>query len=357
MANEQGMFGLTPYQAQEQERQRQKNSAVEYAKLDPFQRANMGIYSGAAGMVGGIGGMLGYQTPAVRQAEQRQAIGQGMGNMKDPQSWYAASEKARIAGNADLADKLAARGNALEKDIAGRTPKIKTETQSVVINAQDAEGEDQLMKQDYYSVNGVVDTSRPVGQPYPLYSPKSDVSVTVGGKQQTELESSIGQGLAKDAFTGRAAANDASAILNTIAEGRKILDDGMVTGFGADFIVGFDQFLKKAGFNFGGNASANSQTYVSQMANNVGKLIKQFGSGTGLSDQDRIYAQRMAGAEITLDEQSLRKILFLGDKYARMGMRQHNKFIDKLNITDETKETLKVYPASNQVELLGIEPE
>ena len=121
MANEQGMFGLTPYQAQEQERQRQKNSAVEYAKLDPFQRANMGIYSGAAGMVGGIGGMLGYQTPAVQQAEQRQNLFQGV-DLQSVEGLNAAAKKFSQAGFHRESMMLGDKAEARRTEIAARQP-------------------------------------------------------------------------------------------------------------------------------------------------------------------------------------------------------------------------------------------
>ena len=44
------------------------------------------------------------------------------------------------------------------------------------------------------------------------------------------------------------------------------------------------------------------------MAGNVGRLIKQFGAGTGLSDADRQYAEKMAGGKITLDVKALKDV-------------------------------------------------
>ena len=61
------------------------------------------------------------------------------------------------------------------------------------------------------------------------------------------------------------------------------------------------------------------------MAQNVGKLIKQFGAGTGLSDADREYATKMAGGLITVDEKAIRKILDINDKAAQNVIRLHNK--------------------------------
>jgi hypothetical protein len=61
------------------------------------------------------------------------------------------------------------------------------------------------------------------------------------------------------------------------------------------------------------------------MAQNVGKIIKQFGAGTGLSDADRQYAEKMAGGKITLDVKALNKILDINERAARNVITRHNK--------------------------------
>jgi hypothetical protein len=100
----------------------------------------------------------------------------------------------------------------------------------------------------------------------------------------------------------------------------------MITGAGADFFVGMDQALKAAGIDMGkGEASANSQAYAANMAQNVGKLIKQFGAGTGLSDADRKYAEQMAGGRISLDRKAMEKILDIQERAANQVVKRHNE--------------------------------
>ena len=148
---------------------------------------------------------------------------------------------------------------------------------------------------------------------------------------------------ADDIVKGRQGAVDSAEIINTVNEGRKILDAGAITGFGANFLVGFDQALKQAGINLGGDASTNSQTYAANMAQNVGKIIKQFGAGTGLSDADREYASAMAGGKITLNEQALRRILDINERAARNVITRHNNRVS--GVQSSTPLTVDMPPA------------
>ena len=154
-------------------------------------------------------------------------------------------------------------------------------------------------------------------------APKIDVIV---GPQEKEFEKELGKGQAKDLIESRTKAEDARDILSTVKIGRDILKSGVITGAGADFFVGLNQALKTAGVDMGyADAAANSQAYAANMANNVGKLIKQFGAGTGLSDSDRKYAEQMAGGRISLDRIALEKILGIQDRAARNVISYHNQ--------------------------------
>lgn len=153
--------------------------------------------------------------------------------------------------------------------------------------------------------------------------------------QETEFEKKLGAGQAEAILKSREKAEDAATILQTNQIGKKILDSGAITGAGADFFVGLNQALKTAGVDFGyGDAAANSQAYAAAMAQNTAKLIKNFGAGTGLSDTDLKFANKMAAGEITMDETAIRKILDINDRAARNVIGAHNKKVEgvKTNI-------------------------
>lgn len=145
-------------------------------------------------------------------------------------------------------------------------------------------------------------------------------------KQQNAFETGLGKGQADRVLASQVAAQDAAAIIDTVKTGRDIMKSGMITGAGADFLVNFNQGLKQAGIDAGyADASANSQAFTANMAGNVGKLIKQFGAGTGLSDADREFAKDMAGGRVSLDSKAINRILDINERAARNVISRHNK--------------------------------
>ena len=160
-------------------------------------------------------------------------------------------------------------------------------------------------------------------------------TTNVFGKQEAAFESGLGKGQSDRILANQVVAQDAAAILETNQVGRDLLKSGAIVGTGADFFVGFNNALKQAGIDFGyADAAANSQAYAAAMGANVGRIIKQFGAGTGLSDADRDYAAQMAGGKINLTESALRKILDINDKAANRVIDLHNKNVSgiKTNI-------------------------
>jgi hypothetical protein len=57
---------------------------------------------------------------------------------------------------------------------------------------------------------------------------------------------------------------------------------------------------------------ANSETIRSLFAVPVAQIIKNFGAGTGLSDADREFAIRASGGDLTLTEESIRRLVKIG---------------------------------------------
>lgn len=149
--------------------------------------------------------------------------------------------------------------------------------------------------------------------------------------QEKAFESELGKGQADRVLKSKAAAEDAAQILQTNQVGRDILKSGAITGAGANFFVGLNNALKQGGVDFGyADAAANSQAYAAAMAQNVGKLIKQYGAGTGLSDADRDFATQAAGGKINLDEKAIRKILDINDRAANFVIDRHNKDVKSI---------------------------
>ena len=60
------LFGITPESLMAERENALQQQAMQYAKMDPFQRATAGIYAGANRLGGAVGGLLGALLDADR---------------------------------------------------------------------------------------------------------------------------------------------------------------------------------------------------------------------------------------------------------------------------------------------------
>jgi len=125
-------------------------------------------------------------------------------------------------------------------------------------------------------------------------------------------------------------ADEANMTLTNNVDARKLLDSGAYTGSGANYKLALGKGLQTAGISLNDDPIANTEAFTALRAQEVGRQIKQFGSGTGLSDGDRDYATKMAAGEITLSDKSIRKILDISDKSSNNVINLYNKKAGKL---------------------------
>jgi hypothetical protein len=142
---------------------------------------------------------------------------------------------------------------------------------------------------------------------------------------EQSLAKSLGPEVSKDLIARRATAQEAVSSLQSATEARKLLDSGVITGAGADWVVGLNKVLQQAGFHASDDAIANTEAFVATRAQEVGRIIKLFGAGTGLSDADREFATKAAAGQITLNEASIRRILDINEKASRNVIENFNR--------------------------------
>lgn len=80
-----GLFGLQPWEIQQQRNQAIDQSAQQYAQMQPLQRAAYGMYKAGAGLGGMLGGAMGMENPEVEQAKMREQALSGI-DPSDPKS-------------------------------------------------------------------------------------------------------------------------------------------------------------------------------------------------------------------------------------------------------------------------------
>ena len=96
-----GLF-TSPEQYNMMQQQAEQNRALQFAQLDPFERANYGIYRGA-GQLAGVGARLfGVEDPQLRMISQRQMLAKEI-DPSDPASILQAAQKAGQMGDQQFA--------------------------------------------------------------------------------------------------------------------------------------------------------------------------------------------------------------------------------------------------------------
>lgn len=170
-------------------------------------------------------------------------------------------------------------------------------------------------------------------------APRSSVSIAAD-----TFASGVGKAAGDKIARTELAASDAARDLELVGQLQGLLREGMITGAGANAMTAVGNALAQFGIG-GDNVSdpvARTQAYSALVGQRVGSIIKQFGSGTGLSDADRKYAERIAGGQISLTPEALQRIFTIADKQNRWVIGEHNRSIDRLPVGDDVKETLRV---------------
>lgn len=81
----QSLFGVTPEMYQRQQDALIDKQALQFAQLDPFERANYGIFRGASQLGGALGRALGGQDPELARVSLRQSLARQI-DFNDPTS-------------------------------------------------------------------------------------------------------------------------------------------------------------------------------------------------------------------------------------------------------------------------------
>ena len=103
-------------------------------------------------------------------------------------------------------------------------------------------------------------------------------------------------------------AQDARNMIELIDRQTGRLEGGMPTGLAANMELNLRRFGELIGLPYD-PAVTNAETFISEAGKIVADQIKDFGSGTGLSDADREYAKLIAAADITTQQEALFSLL------------------------------------------------
>jgi hypothetical protein len=144
---------------------------------------------------------------------------------------------------------------------------------------------------------------------------------------QNPIMATVGEQLKTSQTQAIAGANQ----LRATGEAKAQLDapGGVITGFRA----GNRLDLQKVATLFGADPTKveNTETFRAAMKPAILEIVKGLGSGQGISNADRVFAEKAAGGDIELNEGSIRRILDIAERSAKYKIDQHNQFVDKIS--------------------------
>ena len=86
--------------------------------------------------------------------------------------------------------------------------------------------------------------------------------------------------------------------------------DNMFTGAGAEIKLNIVRYAETLGIPVSDPSSiVDTEAYIADSGRRVAQYIVNLGAGTGLSDADRKYAERVVAGDITLDAGTLKRLL------------------------------------------------
>jgi hypothetical protein len=135
-----GLF-TSPEEYQMRQQQAQQNRALQFAQLNPFEKASYGIYQGAGQLGQAAGSLFGMQDPQLRKISMRQQMltgaNGGVGiDLKDPNSMLRAAEVAQQF-DPEFAQGLIVAANDLAKNMADVRSKTATAARTELTIAQE----------------------------------------------------------------------------------------------------------------------------------------------------------------------------------------------------------------------------
>ena len=144
--------------------------------------------------------------------------------------------------------------------------------------------------------------------------------------KETSLDKVLSESAGEQISKQFSAARKGSETINTIDASFSALNSGdPITGFASDMRLGLAKMIGA----ISGDENKDVQATEVWMAT-TGKLVAEllssgaFGSGTGLSDNDVKFAKAMVGGDVSLDESSIRRILYIRRQLENTKMQQWN---------------------------------
>ena len=169
-------------------------------------------------------------------------------------------------------------------------------------------------------------------------------SINLGGEAESAFAKKLG-GNQADAFTAaQQGAEKAVISVDTLNQAKQQINKGIISGGGANIVTTVGNYLQQVGL-YQGDAVSNTQEFMATMAKETLNILGSgdLGSGTGISDNDRLFAARIAGGDISLQEDAIKRMIEINAKAKRAKIKAFN---EKAQAVDQKGVTGAPYPSS-----------
>lgn len=173
----------------------------------------------------------------------------------------------------------------------------------------------------------------------------------------TMAEKIMGEGVA-NLSSGREAANKAVVSIESIDTSLDNLDN-MFTGYGATFRMDVARAARVAGIDLAEvDQIENTEQYASLAGARVADYITNLGAGTGLSDKDREFAEKVVAGDIGMSPETMRRLLTIIRKQNVRTIDQYNTLRGSVEekLTGKEKAAMAFFPLVDMPPM-RVEPE
>jgi hypothetical protein len=121
-------------------------------------------------------------------------------------------------------------------------------------------------------------------------------------------------------------AQKAPELVERASRVQELLKTGAYTGAAADFKLQFGKAAKAAGLDYGGTDLDNTEALAQELAASTLDSIKAsgLGGGTGFSNADRDFLERVVGGKIVLERGTIGRLSNLNQRAAKLTIKRWN---------------------------------
>jgi hypothetical protein len=293
------LFGLPPelvaQQQAQQNLQGSQSTAMQYAQLDPMQRAQYAMFQGASGAASGLMGALGPESAAIQRAKQEAALKDAMSkngvSLDSPQGFMAGAKLAMDMGMPEIAAKLGMAGAQLDKEMA-------TAQKARFVDADkraDIGVYNQFLAQfggDEAKAGAAFNEYKQRQALEQKIAGRSVTNVSVDMKQDTEFMKQLGQLQADRLKTAYNKAEEANTSLQSLSKLAELSNKPIISGSAASQRTDVANFLSTVGLASKQDALklANSQEFDKEAKSLAITWAKKLGFNPSNADVQFIVA-------------------------------------------------------------------